>query len=84
MQPSASLTPCLSGFHAMIHSYCMQVYALVDRDGTCRKVMVQKLLTGLLRPNGVAWHGGNLFVAEAGQITRFDNVDTYALAGQVS
>ena len=59
------------------------MWALVDREGTGRNVRVQKVLTGLYRPNGVAWRDSALFVAEAGQVTRFDNVDAYALAGQV-
>ena len=59
------------------------MYALVDRDGKGTDVTVVTILTGLERPNGVAWHKGSLFVAETTQITRYDRIDSYAFAGQV-
>lgn len=61
----------------------MQVYALVDRDGTGKNVQVQHALNAEVDPNGVVWHNGSLYVAEASQITRFDNADDYVLAGKV-
>ena len=60
-----------------------QVYALVDHEGGGVNVQVHKVLTGQNQPNGVAWHKNSLYVAEVGQITRYDNPDAFALSGQV-
>ena len=65
------------------HLATPQVSALVDLDGTAANVTVVPLLAGLDSPNGVVWHQGSLYVAEIRRITRYDNVDAYALAGQV-
>ena len=60
-----------------------QVSALVDPTGT-GNITVVPVLSNLDRPNGVAWHNSSLFVAEVTTISRFDDVDSYALAGRVS
>ena len=62
---------------------CVQVYALVDHEGSGVNVQVHKVLTGQDQPNGVAWHKNSLYVAEVGQITRYDNPDASALVGKV-
>ena len=56
--------------------------ALVDATGT-GNITAVPVVGNLSTPQGVAWHNNTLFVAEVTQITRFDNPDTYALAGQV-
>ena len=61
----------------------MQVYALVDRDGTRANITAVTLLSGLNTPNGVAYQDGSLRVAQVLNITRYDDVDAAALAGQV-
>ena len=61
----------------------LQVSALVDLSGTAANVTVVPLLAGLNSPNGVVYHEGSLYVAEIRRITRYDNVDAYALTGQV-
>ena len=74
----AALTPVLWSC-----ADAVQVYALVDREGTGAHVQLHELLTGQNQPNGVAWHNNSLYVAEVGQITRYDNPDAFALAGKV-
>ncbi len=48
------------------------VYAVVDNDG---KREVRTLIKGLQRPNGLAYQGGTLFVAEQSRILRYDNIE---------
>lgn len=49
------------------------VYALVpDRD----EVRVIRLLRGLKRPNGVAFHDGYLYVAETHRVTRYADIES--------
>ncbi len=53
------------------------VYALVDadKDGRAeRKVVVDE---GLFMPNGVAWHRGDLYVAEVNRVLRYDDIDEH-------
>lgn len=52
-----------------------KVYAAVDRnkDGVAEKVV--KLTEGLKCPNGVAYHEGDLYVAEINRILRYDKID---------
>ncbi len=52
-----------------------RVYAVVDRDGDGRADEIITLLRGLDMPNGVAFQGGALYVAEAHRILRFDNIE---------
>ncbi|KAK9794915.1 hypothetical protein WJX73_005685 [Symbiochloris irregularis] len=58
------------------------VYAIVDREGS-GKVEVQTFIKNFKRPSGVVWRNNSLWIAEPGQITRFDGVDEYALNGTV-
>lgn len=49
------------------------VYAVVaDHNGT-RTI---KLLDGLKTPNGIAFHAGDLYVAEIDRVTRYDNIES--------
>ena len=52
-----------------------KVYAVLDRnrDGTSDKTIT--VAEGLNMPNGVAVHGGSLFVAEVNRILRYDLID---------
>jgi len=50
------------------------VYALTDTDGDMRADRVDTIATGLTMPNGVAYHDGDLYVAEVNQIHRFENI----------
>ena len=79
----SSLTFDSAGQACLLTMPSEQVYALVDLEGSGTKVQLHTLLTGQVQPNGVAWHNGSLYVAEVGQITRYDRADAYALAGLV-
>jgi len=52
-----------------------KVYALPDkdRDFTADRMIV--LADGLEMPNGVAFRGGSLYVAEVGRVLRYDNIE---------
>jgi glucose/arabinose dehydrogenase len=52
-----------------------RVYAVRDEDGDGRADRVRTLAQGLDRPNGVAFRGGALYVAEVGRILRYDGVE---------
>ncbi|CAN5822633.1 sorbosone dehydrogenase family protein [soil metagenome] len=51
------------------------VYAIVDedRDGSADRVVT--IARELRQPNGVAWHEGSLYVAEAHRVIRFAAID---------
>lgn len=49
-----------------------KVYAITNKDG---KRQVHVLVSGLYRPNGVAYKDGTLYIAELSQISKIDNVD---------
>jgi glucose/arabinose dehydrogenase len=49
-----------------------KVYAIVNKDG---KREVKVLVSGLYRPNGVAFKNGTLYIAELSQISKIDNVE---------
>jgi glucose/arabinose dehydrogenase len=49
-----------------------KVYAITNRDG---KRQVHVLVSGLYRPNGVAYKNGTLYIAELSQISKIDNVE---------
>jgi len=51
-----------------------RVYALRDRDGDGRAEEKFTLAKGLTMPNGVAFHKGDLYVAEVSRILRFRNI----------
>jgi glucose/arabinose dehydrogenase len=48
------------------------VYAIVEQGG---KRTVTKVLKGLNSPNGVAFHGGTLYVAERDRITAYEGIE---------
>jgi glucose/arabinose dehydrogenase len=50
------------------------VYAVVDQDGDHDVDAVHTIATGLVQPNGVAFHDGALYVAEISRILRFDDI----------
>uniref|UniRef100_UPI0040485331 PQQ-dependent sugar dehydrogenase n=3 Tax=Roseivirga sp. TaxID=1964215 RepID=UPI0040485331 len=50
------------------------VYALTDTDGDMIADKTDVIATGLTMPNGVAFHNGDLFVAEVSKIHRFPNI----------
>jgi glucose/arabinose dehydrogenase len=54
-----------------------RVYALPDhdRDGTADEVLV--VASGLEVPNGVAFRGGSLYVAEVSRILRYDSIELH-------
>jgi glucose/arabinose dehydrogenase len=49
-----------------------KVYAIVDRNG---KREAKVLVSGLYRPNGVAFKDGTLYIAELSQISKIENVE---------
>ncbi|SCY89632.1 PQQ-dependent sugar dehydrogenase [Desulfoluna spongiiphila] len=51
-----------------------RVYLVWDRDGDGRAETVRVLLTGLHRPNGVAFRHGDLFVGEIHRILRYPKI----------
>lgn len=51
-----------------------KVYAVVDRNGDGKGDEVIVIAAGLDSPNGVAFHGGSLYVAEIGRVIRFDDI----------
>lgn len=59
-----------------------QVYALVDRNSNGTVDSVYTILSGMTE-NSVAWRSGSLFVAQGGQVMRYDDVDAQVLSGQV-
>jgi glucose/arabinose dehydrogenase len=52
------------------------VYALVDGNGDQQADQVITIARGLNSPNGVAFQGNALYVAEIQRIIRFDNIET--------
>ncbi|MEW6298900.1 MAG: sorbosone dehydrogenase family protein [Thermodesulfobacteriota bacterium] len=53
-----------------------KVYAVVDRNGDRTADEVITIARGLHMPNGVAFRGGALYVAEVSRILRFDDIET--------
>jgi glucose/arabinose dehydrogenase len=49
-----------------------KVHAIVEKDGN-RQVKV--IASGLHRPNGLAFHGGALYVAELSKVWRYDGIE---------
>jgi glucose/arabinose dehydrogenase len=52
-----------------------KVHAVVDRDGDHKAERVVLVASGLNQPNGVAMRNGSLYVATAGQILRYDDIE---------
>src|SRR5258705_2184973 len=53
------------------------VYALRDTNGDGRADERLTLLSGLGVPNGVAFRGGALYVAETWRVLRYDSIETH-------
>ncbi len=51
-----------------------KVYAVLDDDGDQRADRILTIATGLNMPNGVAFRGGALYVAEVNRILRYDGI----------
>lgn len=60
-----------------------QVHVLIDRDSDGRAEETRLLIGGLDHPNGVTWLGGALYVMTDTLLLRYDNIDTYAMSGEV-
>jgi glucose/arabinose dehydrogenase len=52
-----------------------KVYALTDRDGDKKAEKALVIASGLDMPNGVAFRGGALYVAERGRVLRYDGIE---------
>src|SRR4051812_26354608 len=50
-----------------------KVYAIVDQNHDFKADKIYMIAQGLRMPNGVAFRGTSLYVAEIGRIIRFDN-----------
>jgi glucose/arabinose dehydrogenase len=53
-----------------------KVHAVIDRDGDFKADRVVVIASGLNQPNGLAMRNGALYVATAGQLLRFDDIET--------
>jgi glucose/arabinose dehydrogenase len=54
-----------------------KVYAVLDKDGNNRAEEVVAIASGLNLPNGVAFRDGDLYVAEATRILRYDDIESH-------
>jgi glucose/arabinose dehydrogenase len=54
-----------------------KVYAVLDKDGDNRAEEVVAIASGLNLPNGVAFRDGDLYVAEATRILRYDDIESH-------
>lgn len=52
-----------------------KVYALVDTNNDYRSDITYVIAEGLFMPNGVAYHKGDLYVAEVNRVIKFRNID---------
>ncbi len=52
-----------------------RVYAVTDENGDGRADRIRTIAEGLDRPNGVAFRGGSLYVAEVSRILRYDRIE---------
>ncbi len=53
-----------------------RVYAVRDTDGDQRADETVMIAVGLNAPNGVAFHDGDLYVAEINRVLRFDDIES--------
>lgn len=51
------------------------VYAVIDKNKDYRADEVITIASGLRLPNGVAFRGGSLYVAEISRVRRYDNIE---------
>lgn len=54
-----------------------RVYALTDADGDQQAERVRIIASGLRSPNGLAFHNGDLYVAERSRILAFDDIENH-------
>lgn len=52
-----------------------KVYAIIDEDNDYKADSVKVIASGLRMPNGVAFRGNDLYVAEVSNIWRFEDID---------
>jgi len=52
------------------------VHAVIDTDGDGRADVSHVIADDLNRPNGVAFHDGDLYVAEISRVLRFDDIES--------
>jgi glucose/arabinose dehydrogenase len=52
-----------------------KVHAVIDRDGDFKADRVVVIASGLNQPNGLAMRNGALYVATAGQLLRFNDIE---------
>jgi glucose/arabinose dehydrogenase len=60
-----------------------RVLVLVDRDRDARADSVETVLEGLDLPSGIAWHGGELWVAEVTRVVRIGLPDAVGTAPEL-
>lgn len=53
------------------------VYALVDSNGDYQADKRYVIASGLNMPNGIVYHGGDLYVAEVDRILKYKNIDAH-------
>lgn len=58
------------------------VYAVVDQDGDGAADRIVTIARGLSQPNGVAWRGGSLYVAEFNRVIRYAAIDDFVTSGR--
>jgi len=58
------------------------VYAVVDEDKDGAADRVVTIARGLRQPNGVAWRGGSLYVAEFHRVIRYAAIDEFVSSGR--
>ena len=52
-----------------------KVYAVLDKDGNGKADAVHEMDQGLNQPNGVAFHEGDLYVAEIHRVLRYEGIE---------
>jgi glucose/arabinose dehydrogenase len=72
-----SLTLSPSGIIYVGSRSAGNVYALLDTNHDARADQVILIASGLSQPNGVTFYNGDLYVAEAYRIIRFDNIEKH-------
>jgi len=57
-----------------------KVYAIIDRNNDFKADTVMTIAKELNMPNGVAFHNGDLYVAEISRVTKFENIEEHLFA----
>jgi len=63
-----------SGVIFVANRRASSIYAVVPRGDANPEVL--ELVSGLVTPNGIAFHDGDLYVAETGRILRYENIES--------